>query len=195
MRIRSIFRPIWLNALIDFFFGVLGVAVALGLNRLAMADSSVVHLASSSIWLAWLPFIITAALVIGLVSAWSKSRTATRYRRATPGLSDDERVAAAKAVTDGSVPTEPSVRAAARTFAGWSLTRSRRGPLLLSGIGVFWVLMALACAVSGHFYISYAVAGLVFLLLAYWQRHTRKRVEVSWAALAPKAGGIGVYDN
>lgn len=195
MGIQSIFRPAWLNALMAFLFGVPAVAVALSLNRLAMEDSNVAHLASSSIWLSWLPFIFTAALVIGLVSAWSKSRTATRYRRATPGLSDDERMAAAKAVTDGSVPAEPSVRAAARTFAEWSLARNRRGPLLLSGIGVFWVVMTLACAVVGHFYISYAVAGLLFLLLAGRERHTRKRVEANWAALAPNSGGIGVCDN
>ncbi|ORA36939.1 hypothetical protein [Mycobacterium aquaticum] len=195
MGIQSIFRPFWRKALHAFLFGVPGVAVALTLNRLAMEDSSVVHLAFSSLWLAWLPFIFTAALVIGLVSAWSKSRTATRYWHATPGLSDDERIAAAQAVSNGSVLAEPSVRAAGRTFAGWSLARNRRGPLVLSGIGVFWVLITLACAVVGHFYISYAVVGLVFLVLACREWHNRKRLEANWAALARNSGGIGVCDN
>jgi hypothetical protein len=185
MGIQSIFRPFWVNALIAFSLGVPGLAIALSLSRLMMEDGDIGHLASQSIWLSWLPGILLGAFAIGLAGAWSKSRAATRYRRAAPGLSDGERMAAAKAVTRGPIPSEPAVRAAARTFAGWFLARSRRGPVLLGGVGLFWVLIAVACVVVGHLYIAYAAVGLVSFVLAWWQWRTRKRVEARWAALAP----------
>ncbi len=118
MGIQSAFRPFWLNALISFLLAVPGWAVGLALSRLMMEDGDVGHLASRSLWWSWLPAIFFVGLAIGLVRAWSMNRAATGYRRATPGLSDNERVAAAKAVTRGPVPSEPAVRAAARTLAG-----------------------------------------------------------------------------
>lgn len=189
MGIQSVFRPFWWNALIAFMAAVPGLAIVMSLSRLATEDSNVGHLAARSVWLSWLPGIFFGALAIGLVSAWSKSRAAARYRRALPGLSDGQRMVAAKAVTRGSIPSDPAVRVAARTFARWFLASSRRGPLLLGAFGLFWVLVTVACVVAGHFYISYAAAGLVFLGLAGWQWRTRKRVEARWAVLAPDAVG------